>query len=168
MNVVLYMAMSVNGMIATTDGESDFLSEEETAEFIAKIRSAGCIVVGSTTYQILTELPEFQELKDVKLVVVSAKGVQISDPAHQIAHSPKEALEMLSSFSEVVIAGGGALNASFLADNLVDELYLDVEPIVLGEGIPLFRGQDFERKLLFLGQKMFSENEIQLHYQVIK
>jgi len=48
-------------------------------------------------------------------------------------------LEILRDFEEVIVAGGGMLNASFIADNLVDEICLDIEPIILGEGIPLFK-----------------------------
>ena len=64
----------------------------------------------------------------------------------------KEALKLLSDFEQVVVAGGGALNASFVEENLVDEIYLDIEPIILGKGITLFRDKDFERKLKLLGQ----------------
>jgi dihydrofolate reductase len=55
-----------------------------------------------------------------------------------------------------------------LAENLVDEIYLDIEPIAFGSGIPLFRDKDFECKLKLLGQKNISDNEIQLHYAVLK
>jgi len=34
--------------------------------------------------------------------------------------------------------GGGELARSFLQDDVVDELYLGVYPVLLGAGIPLF------------------------------
>lgn len=168
MKVTLYMATSVNGFIAKTDGDSGWLTEEEAESFTAAVRAAGCFIVGTNTYNVLTDSPEFADLKDVQLIVVSRNEFSVTNPAHLVAHSPKEALKLAEGFNEVIVAGGGLLNASFLAEDLVDEMYLDIEPIILGEGIPLFHGQSFERNLTLLDQKMLSNNEIQLHYQVRK
>lgn len=168
MNAILYMAMSVNGMIAKSDDDTSWISKEEWDSYSAVVRTAGCLIVGRRTYSILTKQPEFAELKDVKLVVVSKKDVTTIASNHFVAHSPKEALGLLKGFKEVIVAGGGTLNASFLAENLVDEIYLDVEPIILGKGISLFQGKDFQRKLKLLGQKKITDNEIQLHYKVLK
>ena len=85
-----------------------------------------------------------------------------------IAHSPQEALDVLKGHDEVVIAGGGQLDAAFMKENLIDEMYVDIEPALSGTGIPLFKGEDFDTQLEFLGHKMLSDNEIQLHYKVLK
>ncbi len=70
-----------------------------------------------------------------------------------VAHSPKEALKLLKDFKEVIVAGGGALNASFTEENLIDEIFIDIEPIILGKGILLFRDKDFEKNLKLLGKR---------------
>lgn len=168
MKVILYMAISLNGMIAKSDDDTSWISKEEWDSYSLTVRTAGNLIVGHRTYGILTKQPEFSEFKDVKLVVVAEKVFQTLIPNHLVAHSPKEALKTLSDFEQVVVAGGGALNASFVEENLVDEIYLDIEPIILGKGISLFRDKDFERKLKLLGQKKITDNEIQLHYQVLK
>ena len=168
MKVILYMAITANGMIADHDDGASFLTSEEAGSYCSVVKNAGCLIVGRRTYNILTKQPEFQEFKDAVLVVVSRESVALVDPRHQVARSPKEAVKLLSNFPEIIVAGGGILNASFIADNLVDEMYLDIEPAILGNGIPLFKGQDFECDLRLLGQKMLSENEIQLHYKILK
>ena len=67
------------------------------------------------------------------------------------------------AFGEAVFA-----EALDLLENLIDELYLDVEPIVFGTGIRLFKEEDFEAKLKLVETKKLSANEMQLHYEVIK
>ncbi len=162
------MAISLNGMIAKSDDDTSWISKEEWDSYSSATRNAGCLVVGHRTYNILTKQPEFAEFKDVKLVVVAQDDFQTLTENHLVAHSPKEALNLLSGFKQVIVAGGGMLNASFMAENLVDEIFIDVEPIILGQGIPLFRDKEFERNLKLVGQKKISDNEIQLHYEVIK
>jgi len=166
--VILYMAISLNGIIAKSDDDTSWISKEEWDSYSLAVRTTGNLIVGHRTYGILTKQPEFSEFKDVKLVVVAQENFQTLTQNHLVAHSPREALKLLSDFEEVVVAGGGALNASFLDENLVDEIYIDIEPIILGKGIPLFRGKDFERNLKLLGEKKITDNEIQLHYEVLK
>lgn len=155
-------------MIAKNDDDTSWISKEEWDSYSAAVRVAGCLIVGRRTYHILTEQPEFTDFKDVKLVAVSRENFEVLASNHFIARSPKEALELLKNFKEVILAGGGTLNASFLAENLVNEIYLDIEPVILGEGIPVFKDKDFERELKLLGQKKITDNVIQLHYEVLK
>ena len=62
---------------------------------------------------------------------------------------------------------GGKLATSFLKEGLVNEIYLNVEPIVFGKGIPIFTNENFEKNLELLQVKKFSKNEVRLHYMVL-
>ena len=168
MKVILYMAISVNGMIAKTNDNTSWVSKEEWDSYSLAVRTAKNLIIGHRTYNILTKQPEFSEFKEVKLVVVSKNKFETLNKNHLIAHSPQEALKLLKDAEHVIVAGGGILNNAFLVENLVDEIYLDIEPIILGEGIPLFKGKDFEKQLELLETKQLSKNEIQLHYKILK
>jgi dihydrofolate reductase len=162
------MAITPNGFIAKNNDDTSWISQQEWNSYSQIVQRAGNLVVGHRTYDILTKQPEFSELKDVQLVVVAQEDFQTLAQNHLVAHSPKEALKLLNDFEQVVVAGGGTLNVSFVEENLIDEIFIDIEPIIFGKGIPLFRDKDFERNLKLVGQKKISENEIQLHYEVLK
>jgi dihydrofolate reductase len=168
MKVTLYMAISVNGMIAREGDDTSWISKEEWDSYSLAVRTAGNLIVGHRTYLILTTQPEFAEFKDVRLVVVAHSDFQTLAKNHTVAHSPSEALEQLRDFDQVIVAGGGSLNASFIEKNLVDEIFIDIEPVIFGEGIPLFRDKKFTHNLKLVGHKKITDNEIQLHYQVLK
>ena len=162
--------MSLNGMIAKTNDNTSWITPEEWNSYSSTVRKAGALIVGRRTYNILTKQPEFKEFKNVKLVVVSKKqNPELVNDSHLIAESPEKALELLKDFKEIIVAGGGILDNSFIEKNLVDEVYIDIEPIILTKGIPLFAGEKIiEINLKLIGQKKISENEIQLHYKIIK
>lgn len=168
MKVILYMATTLNGLIAKTNDDTSWISKEEWDSYSRITRAAGNLVVGHRTYDILTKQPEFSEFKDVRLVVVATKPVKLIAQNHHIAESPKRALEILKDSKEIVVAGGGRLNASFLSEDLVDEIYFDIEPKIFGTGIPVFHGLDFGRNLQLLNVSKVSENEVQLHFKVLK
>ena len=104
----------------------------------------------------------------MRIIAVSHDNFQVMDPNHAAAHSPKEALLLVQDFSKVIVAGGGILDTSFLEEDLVDEIYLDVEPVVISSGLPLFNGGSFDGELKLLDFKKFGESEIQLHYRVVR
>ena len=168
MKIILYMATTINGFIAKDNDDTSWISKEEWDSYSAIVRKAGNVIIGHRTYDIITKQPEFSEFKDVKVVIVSNQNFTTLSPNHIIVHSPKEAIAVLQDFAEVIVAGGSILNTTFLSDHLIDEIYVDIEPVVFGKGIPLFENSDFESNLQLLGTKQISKNETQLHYKVIK
>ena len=162
------MAISANGMIAKANDNTAWISETEWNSYASIVKQSGCLIVGRRTYHILTKQPEFADLKDVKLVVVSKSEFTTIAPNHFVVSSLKEALEKVKEFASVIVAGGSILNSSFIKEDLVDEIYLDIEPIVLGKGIKLFDDGDFEKELELLETKQLSKDEIQLHYKIIR
>lgn len=61
--------------------------------------------------------------------------------------------------------GGGELARAFLVDDVIDELYLGVVPILLGEGLPLFPPGFPQLKFRLLENKSFLQGLITLKYE---
>ena len=153
MKVVLYMAMTVNGIIAKSDDDTSWISPIEWNSYSETVRSAGNVVMGHRTYGIITKQPEFSELKNVKVIIVSQRQFTTLAENHVIAKSPENALEILKDSETVIVAGGGKLNASFMQAGLIDEIFLDIEPTAIGQGIKLFGDTDFDAQLELIGTK---------------
>lgn len=171
MKTILYMAMTVNGYIAKENDDTGFVSAVEWDSFRKMIKQVGNMIVGRRTYEIMQKEDGFGGIKKIVAVVVTRnKSFKTSQPHHLIAGSPKEALAILEKqgFGKALVAGGGKLNSSFLKEGLIDEIYLDLEPVILGRGIQLFYPEDFEFSLELLGMNKLNENLIQLHYVIKK
>lgn len=168
MKVILYMAITGNGYIAKENDDTSWISKKEWDSYSVVVRKAGNLIIGHRTYNILTKQSEFIEFKNIKIIIVSRNNFKTLSASHIIVKTPKEALNLLRNYKEIIVAGGGILNASFISENLVDEIYLDIEPIVFGKGINLFAVSDFEFNLELLEIKNLSRNIVQLHYKVLK
>jgi dihydrofolate reductase len=168
MQVMLYMATTVNGYIAKENNETPW-SDDEWQSFSQFVKEIGNIIVGKNTYEIMKEEDEFNKIGNPFTIVVSKEDF-IHNSNFAIAKSPKEALKILKekNFSKAIVAGGGMLNSSFMKEHLIDEIYLDVEPLVFGKGIKLFSDNDFDAKFELTETKKLSKNTIQLHYKVLK
>ncbi|HLL60517.1 MAG TPA: dihydrofolate reductase family protein [Candidatus Nitrosocosmicus sp.] len=170
MKVILYMAITINGLIAKENGDSDWVSEEDTEQFIKKCRETGAVIMGRHTYDIL--YPNDLPLKQGIHVVLTKNKSLISDKPTVIFTDKtlKDILSMLEEkgYKEACIIGGSQTVSQFVAQGLVDEVYLDVEPLFFGKGIPLIKDADFEYKLKLLELKKLNENTVQLHYKIEK
>jgi dihydrofolate reductase len=66
------------------------------------------------------------------------------------------------------LMGGGDLAREFLKDDLVDQLYLGVVPVLLGEGIPLFPSGFPQREFKLVENLTFSKGMISLRYERVR
>jgi dihydrofolate reductase len=64
--------------------------------------------------------------------------------------------------------GGGEIAREFLKADLVDELYLGVVPVLIGEGIPLFPPCFPQREFELLENNTYSQGMIALRYATVR
>jgi dihydrofolate reductase len=171
MKVTLYMAITANGYIATEDGDSSWTSPINTENLLERAKQVGNVVIGHNTYDTLVASGSFPVPDTLNVVMMSQ--VPDVEPLKNVlffTESPEELLEELESrdMNEVLLVGGGQLAGSFMADGLIDEIYLTIEPVVFGQGIRLFEHAEFKRDLELLESRNISDHEIQLHYAVRK
>ena len=159
------MATSVNGMISTLNDETPW-SEEEFNAFYKFAREAGNMIIGRKTYEIMSKDGELKKLKDVTVIILTSKHVE----RQLTAKTPAEALEIVKKLKmkTALVCGGTKTNSSFLLAKLVDEIILDVEPIIINKGKNLVDGLTKETKLKLISKKDLSKNTIQLRYSVVK
>ena len=167
MKVLMYMAMTLNGYIATENDKCPWPPEEWRAyRRVSELHKV--IVIGRRTYQIMSRLGEFKRMGNPFVIVLTHKGLK-DQKGVAFVRSAKEAIGLAKSngFSKVLISGGGIVNSSFMKSGLVDELYIDIVPVLFGKGVKLFADADFEKKLKFTGMNMLSSQVMQLRYKVL-
>ena len=165
------MGISINGYIAKSDGDSEWTSKEDLQGFYEQSKKAGNIVMGKNTYKAASQYGYFP-FPDVVNVVVSHEVIENKWGGHVIVTdgSPKEILKLLEEkgFETAFLAGGGQLNSSFAREHLIDEIYIDVEPLAIGNGIRMFAESDFELELKLIDVRKLNSDTVQLHYEVVK
>lgn len=172
MKVTLYMAISANGFIARKNGDEDFLSHENWNKFCDLANKYKSFIVGRKTYEAVKNWKDgygFDDL-NVEKVVVSQDASYVLDAFYTLATSPQDALEKLieKGFQETLLTGGSALNTAFAKAGLIDEIILNVEPVIIGKGIPLFSLDEFELPTELVDISRSQAGIVTLHYKVKK
>ena len=66
---------------------------------------------------------------------------------------------------DIYLGGGGELARSFLEEDLIDELFIGLGPVLLGEGIPGFPGKFPQRDFKLTACKSYSSGSVELRYE---
>lgn len=146
------MAMSLNGMIARDNGAEDFLSHANWEKFCELANSCGNFIVGRKTYEAVMGWQEnfgFDDLVGVEKVVLSQSLEIKLKEGYTLVPSPHEALKYLShkGHTKILLTGGASVNSAFMKEKLVDEIILNIEPVIIGTGISLFAPDHFDVSL---------------------
>ena len=169
-HVTYYVAVSVDGYIATADGGTDWLKPFESSgedydyhDFYSSIDAA---VMGSHTYEQCLSFAEWPYPGKLCWVLSRRTFANRSDVTVS-ADSPAAVLRELEArgLMRVWLAGGGELAASMRKSGLIDEYIFSVIPVILGGAIGLFAYTSAKENLRLLECKTYPNGVIQLHYR---
>lgn len=169
MKTVLMMAITLDGKIAKTSNHpANWTSKADKKIFVSETKKAGVIVMGLTTYQTIGRpLPG---RLNVVMDFEPEKYEGIPGELEYTKSQPKELLKELADrgFNTVILGGGASINGLFLKENLIDELWLTIEPKIFGEGLSLFSGADMNLDIELIESKKLDDNVLWVRYKVIK
>jgi dihydrofolate reductase len=164
MKISLIAAVSVDGRIAAYPGhKSDWTSKEDKEFLHHMLDENDCVVVGRTTYELARE-----PLSKRNCVVFSRSkidertGLVFMDPQKR----KFEAYARDKQYHSIAVLGGTGVYTYFLTARLLTDLYITIEPVVFGRGLPLFEAEKFDMKRFRLvsTRMLNQEGSIVVHY----
>jgi dihydrofolate reductase len=172
--VKLYIAISLNGKIAKSDGSVDWLESIRNPEktdhgYSDFYKTIDTTIQGYNTYsQILGWGIDFPYADKKNYVFTRKQGIEKTEYVEFISENHIDFIKQLKKEDgkDIWIVGGGQLNTMFLNENLVDEIQVFVMPIVLTDGIELFESLPKETKLKLVETKPYSTGAVELKYNV--
>ena len=172
LEVIYYVASSLDGYIATTDGSVDWLSRFHTAGenhgAAALEASVDALLLGSHTYEFALKLGQWPS-PDKLSWVFTHRDLPILHPSITLTtESPRDVVELLASrgLRRAWLMGGGKLAASFHAAQLISRYVISVFPVLLGSGIPMFAPHSSPADALhFVSAKPFKSGIVQIMYE---
>jgi dihydrofolate reductase len=171
MHVTLFMAMSVNGMIASKDGSEDFLSDKHWKSFASLVEACGNFIVGRKTYEAVRQWDGgfgFDDFTQAHKIIISRDSHYPVADGYHTALSPAHALDIVkdAGLAKALVTGGGQINAAFMEAGFIDEVILNIEPVLIGQGLPLLSAADILQTLKLQDVKTLDGDIVQLRYLV--
>ena len=190
--VISFMHISLDGFVAGLNGEMDWIKvDEEIFDFVGKrISESDTALYGRVTYQMMEhywptagdkpsatrhDIEHSKWYNKVHKVVLSKtmKGADLtnteiisenlSDSINEIKRSGPASG---SGSQDILLFGSPTATHSLIQQNLIDGYLLFVNPVILGQGIPLFAGIKDKTKLRLLTTRQFACGVTELNYIV--
>lgn len=167
-NVVLNIAMSLDGYIAKKDGNIDWLTEgiefdgdNDLAEFIASIDT---VIMGRKTYDQVLTFGDYP-YKGLKGYVYTSEKRENTEDVEFIDGNVSTLIEKLKKEDgkDIWLIGGAGIIDNFVKKDLVDKYIIAIMPHILGEGIPLFKENNPEINLKLIKNEAM-KGFAMLHY----
>lgn len=184
--------ISVDGMVSGPKGELDWIASDKDLEqdHLARIEQAKVAIMGAGLY---SDMPRFwREAADDENAEAITRDIGraiTKTPKIVYSHEDKPAewegdevrnikddkalvedVQRLKQETEgtIVCYGGVRFARSLLQNDLVDEIHLDVCPVILGEGQPLFTDLTHRTKLQLLESVTYDSGATMMHYEVVR
>lgn len=184
--IISFMHMSLDGFVAGPNGELNWAKvDEELFEHVGKRISEGdSALYGRVTYEMMEnywpdagkkpkatrhdiehskwynqvhKIVLSKSMKDANLANTTIISDDLSDSINKIKQQPGE---------NILIFGSPKATHSLMQLNLIDGYWLFVNPIILGQGIPLFADVKDKIKLNLAGTRQFTSGVTELDYTV--
>lgn len=171
--VILYIATSLDGYIAKPDDNLDFLTivEQDGQDYGYNdfIQTVDTVIVGRRTYD--------------KVASMGFDFPHRDKDAYIITRTPRSSIGSIKFYTDnltllinklkseegknIFCDGGSEIVNELLKNSLIDEFIISVIPILVGNGIKLFKDDRPELKLELISVKSFEKGLVQFHYKRI-
>jgi dihydrofolate reductase len=156
------VAATLDGFIAGTRGEYDWIVMDPAIDFAALYREFDTVVMGRKTYDTMTAQGGTGAMEGLDVIVFSTTLPPATRPGVRIVNDdPGRVVRALKleTGRDIWLFGGGQLFRSLLDRGLVDTVEIAVMPVLLGEGIPLLPPGSMA-KLVLADQKVLPDSGI--------
>ncbi len=187
--IVSFVHMSLDGFVASTDEGMHSLGwisiTEDLFEYVEqRIQQTDTALYGRVTYQMMEaywptaadkpnptrhDIEHSRWYKNARKIVLSKTLEEKNHTNTKIISSnlSDEITQLKQGVgSEILVFGSPSATHALMAENLIDEYWLFVNPILLGRGIPLFKNIKDRTALKLVKSKIFASGVACLHYEV--
>ena len=169
-----HVATTLDGFIAHQDHTvGGFMDEGEhvTDYFISLKNDYDVVLMGRRTYEFGFQFGVTDPYPWMKQYVFSRTMEKSPDPNVELVS--EDVIDLVTNLKkgagkDIYLCGGGELATALLAEDLIDEIVLKVNPILFGTGVPLFSETIKQIDLELISSKNYQNGVLLLQYGVKK
>jgi dihydrofolate reductase len=178
--IVLFNLITLDGYFEGANADISWHNvDQEFNDFaVAQLRTADMLLFGRKTYQLMAaywatedgikDNPVIAELMNEIDKIVFSKSLEKAqwDHTRLISENALDEVKKLKSLpgKDVFIFGSADLSSTLIQHHLIDEFRIMINPLILGNGTPMFKNVTAKIDLQLLKTKVFGNGNVLLNY----
>lgn len=170
--IIYGFGMTLDGYIARKDDTMDYLKMTQEGEAVMMEFFSGIdtVLMGRKTHRVSSAMQQEEgapEMPGFVNYVFSRRLKPGKHKGYEVVNGPLKpfvAKLKAQKGKDIYLGGGGELARSFLQEDLVDELFVGLVPILLGEGVPAFPPSFPQRDFKLTKCKAYPDGSVELRY----
>lgn len=185
--LISFMHVSLDGFVAGPNGEMNWIKvDNELFDFVSKrIGEGDTAMYGRVTYDMMEgywpnagkqpnaskhDIEHSQWYAEVHKIVLSTtmknEGLHNTTIISNHLATAINNIKQQKGSREILLFGSPSATHALMQENLIDGYWLFVNPIILGEGIPLFKNIRHQTTLQLQSTRSFTSGVTELNYLV--
>jgi dihydrofolate reductase len=169
--VVYGGAMSLDGFIAGPNGEHDWIVMDPDIDFAALMARFDTLLVGRKTFEAMRRMADTAPPTPGITQIVFSRTLRPHDcPQATLSDDAERVVAEIRTKpgKDIALFGGGELFRSLLAAGLVDEVSVNVIPVLLGGGTPLLPPPAARARLELRTHRIYEKTgTVALEYDIV-
>lgn len=169
--VIFGGANTLDNYIAGKDDSIDWLKHsDEVNDIMARYwKTIDTVIMGRRTWEIAMKGGSGGSSKGIKSYVCSRTLKKLPGKKVELAPDAVSLVKRLKSEEgkDIIVMGGSLIGKSLFEAGLIDEFGVNIHPVLLGSGIPLFTEMDRRINLELLECRQLKTGCVFLNYRVI-
>lgn len=170
-SVIFGGANTLDNYIAGKDDSIDWIRHTEEVNDIMRDywKRIDTVIMGRRTWEIAMKGGSGGGSKGIKSYVCSRTLKKIPGKKVELASDAVSLVKRLKSEEgkDITVMGGSEIGKSLFEAGLIDEFGVNVHPVLLGSGIPLFAEMDRRVNLELLESRQLKNGCVFLNYRVL-
>ncbi|WP_088043350.1 dihydrofolate reductase family protein [Bacillus sp. EAC] len=188
--VILFLHSSLDGFVEGPNGEMDIgwvTYNEELEKHAKKILSTvDTVLWGRGTYQMMknywssvpsnpastkNEIEHANWIEETSKVVFSTTLEKAEwNNSRLVKENIEEEIKNIKKQpgKDIIILGSPRFAHHLMELDLIDVIKITISPVIIGSGLPLFKGSEYKRNLSLVENKTFNSGVIGLAYNIVK
>lgn len=166
-----FVACSMDGFIAAPGGRIDWLFTDQDYGYAAFYSQVDTLLMGRKTYDLCMGFPEYPYPN--KRAFVFSRTLE-SSPRQEVEITDEEPGSLVMGLKRepggtIWLVGGFGLAKQLWHADEIDQLFVSIHPVSLGDGVPLFpKGELVPRKWRLMGSRIHATGLLQAVYDRVR
>jgi dihydrofolate reductase len=165
-------AVSLDGYFAGPGEAIDWIrsSGDSAAAIAATWKGVDTMLMGRRTWEFAAKMGGGPSMPGIRICVFSRTLAGVPEGAELVSEDAAAFVRRLKGGEGggILVMGGGELGSALIEAGLVDEIGLNVQPILLGGGIPAFRPMARRTELELIEARAMAKGCVLLRYSATR